>query len=47
MDLPSKPPAQIVFNNRRKIQRYILVVMDKTKHEKILCQPLQTNIKQY
>ncbi len=45
--LTSKLLEQIVFITRAKIEEHILIVMDKSTHEELLFQPLQTNIKQF
>ena len=47
MELPSKLLEQIAFNARPKIEEHMLIVMDKSTHEKHLSQPLQTNNKQF
>ena len=47
MELPSKLLEQIAFNTRSRIEEHMLIVMDKSTHEKHLSQPLQTNIKQF
>ena len=47
MELPSKLLEQIAFNTRSDIEERMLVVMDKSTHEKHLSQPLQTKIKQF
>ena len=47
MDLPNKILKQIAFNTRAKIEKHILVVMDKSTHEEHLSHLLQTNIKQF
>ena len=36
---------QIAFNTRLKIEEHMLIVMDKSTHDKHLSQPLQTNKK--
>ena len=38
---------QIAYNSSSKIGEHILVVIDKSTHEEHLCQPLQTNNKQF
>ena len=47
MELPSKLLEQIAYNTRSKIQEHILIVMNKSRHEEHLFQPLQTNNKQF
>ena len=47
MELLSKLLEQIVFNTKLKMEEHMLIVMDKSTHEEHLCQPLQTNIKQF
>ena len=47
MELPSKLLEQIVYNTRPKIEKHMLIVMDKSTHEEHLYQPLQTNNKQF
>ena len=47
MDVPSKLLEQGAFNTRPKIKEHIIVVMDKTTHERHLSQPLKTNIRQF
>ena len=47
MQLPSKLLEQIVYNTRPKIEEHMLIVMDKSTHEKHLSEPLQTKIKQF
>ena len=47
MELPSEIFEQIAFNTTPKIKEHMLIVMDKSNHEEHLCQPLQTNIKQF
>ena len=47
MELPSKSLEQIAFITRPKIEKHMLIVMDKTIHEEHLFQPLQTNNKQF
>ena len=47
MELPSKFLEQIAFNTRPKIDEHLLIVMDKSTHEKHLSQPLQTKNKQF
>ena len=46
MELPSKLLEQKAFNTRPKIED-MLIVMNRSKHEKHLSQPLQTNNKQF
>ena len=43
MELPSKSLEQIAHNTRPKIQKHMLIVMDKSGHEEHLSQTLQTN----
>ena len=45
MELPSKISKQIAHNTRPKIEEHMLIVMDKSTHEKQLLQPLQYNNK--
>ena len=47
MELPSKVLEQIAFNTRAKTEEHMLIVMDKSAHEKNLSQSLQTNNKQF
>ena len=47
MELPSKISKQIAFNTRPKIDKHMLIVMEKSTHEEDLSQPLQTNNKQF
>ena len=47
MELPSKILKQIVFNTRPKIDKHMLIFMEKSTHEEDLSQPLQTNNKQF
>ena len=47
MELPSKLLEEIAFNTRTKIEKHMLIVMDKSTHEEHLFQPLQTNNKQF
>ena len=47
MELPSNILEQIAFNTELKIEEHILIVMDKSTHEKHLSQLLQTNNKQF
>ena len=47
MELPSKLLEQIAFNTRPKIEKHMLIIMDKSTHEEHLSQPLQTNNKQF
>ena len=46
MELPSTP-AKKAFNTRRKIEVRMLIVLEKSTHELILSQPLQTIKKRY
>ena len=46
MELPSKIIEQIAFITRSRTEEHILIVMDKSTHEKHLSQPLQTIINQ-
>ena len=39
MELPSKLLEQIAFNTRPKIEEHMLIVMDRSCHEKHLSQP--------
>ena len=41
MELPSKLLEQIAFNTRPKIEKHMLIIMDKSTHEEHLFQPLQ------
>ena len=47
MEQPSKIVEEIAFNTRPKVEKHMLVVMDKSTHEERLAQPIQTNNKQY
>ena len=47
LELPSKLVEQIVFNTRPEVEEHMLIVMDKSTHEELLSQPLQTNDKQF
>ena len=47
MELPSKILEQTAFNTKPKIEEHMVMVMDKSSHEKHLYQPLQTNNKQF
>ena len=47
MELPSKLLEQIAYNTRPKIEKHMLIVMDKSTHEEHLSQPLQTKNKQF
>ena len=47
MELPSKLLKQIAFKTRPRIEKHILIVMDKSTHEGQLSQSLQTNKKQF
>ena len=47
MELPSKLLEQIAFDTRPKVQKHMLIVMNKSTHEEHLYQPLQTNSKQF
>ena len=47
MELPNKLLEQIAFNTRPKIEEHMLFVMDKSTHEELLFQSLQTNNKQF
>ena len=47
MELPIELLEQIAFNTRPKIEEHILFIIDKSTHEEHLCQPLQTNNKQF
>ena len=47
MYLSSKLLEQIEINTRPKIEEHMLIVMDKSTHEELLYQPLQTNNKQF
>ena len=43
MELPSRTIEEIAFITRPKIEKHMLIVMDKSKHEEHLSQPLPTN----
>ena len=45
MELPNKFLEQVAFKTRPKIEEHMLIVMDKSTHEELLSQPLQTNNK--
>ena len=47
MELPSKLLEQIAFNTRPKIEEHMLVVMDRSTHEKLLSEPIHTNKKRF
>ena len=47
MELPRKLLEQIAFNTRLKIEKHMLIVMDKSTYEEHLAQLLQTNNKQF
>ena len=47
MELPSKILERIAFNTRAKIEEHMLVVMDESRHEEHLSQPLQTINEQF
>ena len=47
MELPSKLLEQTAYNTGPKIEEHMLIVMDKSTHEELLSQPLQTNNKQF
>ena len=47
MELPSKILQQIALNTRPKVEEQMLIVMNKSPHEEHICQPLQTNNKQF
>ena len=47
MELPGKFLEQIAFNTRPKIEKHMLITMDKSTIEEHLPQPLQTNNKQF
>ena len=47
MTLPNKLLEQIAFNTRPKLEEHMLIVMDKSTHEELLSQSLQTTNKQY
>ena len=47
MELPCKLLEQIAFNTRPKIEEHMLIVKDKSTHEELLSQPIQTNNKQF
>ena len=46
MELPSKVSEEPAFITRPKIEKHMLIVMDKRTHEEHLDQPLQTSNKQ-
>ena len=47
MELPSKLLEQIAFNTRPKIEKQMLIILDKSTYKEHLSQPLQTNNKQF
>ena len=47
MELPSNLLEQIAFNTRPKIEKHMLIVVDKSTHEEHLFEPLQTINKQF
>ena len=47
MELPSKLLEQIAYNTRPEIEEHSLLIMDDSKTEEHLSQPLQTNNKQF
>ena len=47
MGTPSKLLEQIAFNTRSKIEKLMLIVMDKSTHEDHVSQPFQTKNKQF
>ena len=47
MEIPSKLLEETAFNTRAKIEKHMLIVMDKSIHEEHLFQPLQANNKQF
>ena len=47
MELPSKILEEIAFITRPKIEEHMLIVLDKSTHEKHLFQQLQTYNKQF
>ena len=47
MELPSKVLEQIAINTTPKIEKHMLIVMNKSTHEEHLFQPLQTKNKQF
>ena len=47
MKLSSETFEQIAFNTRPRIEEHLLIIMDKSKHEVHLFQPLQINKKQF
>ena len=47
MELPCKLLEQIAHFARPKSEEQLLIVLDKSTHEEHLCQPLQTNNKQF
>ena len=46
MELPTKLLEQISFNTRPKIEKHMIIVVDKSSHEEHLAQPLHINNKQ-
>ena len=44
MELPSKLIELIAIVTRPKVEEHMLMVLDRSKHEKHLSQPLETNI---
>ena len=47
MKLQTKLWQKICFDTRPEIEEHMLIVMDRATHEENLCQPLQTNNKQF
>ena len=47
MELLSKLLEQIAFNTRPKLEEHMLIVMEKSTHEKHLSQPLQASNKRF
>ena len=47
MEPPGKILEQIVFNTRRKIEKHISIVLDKSTHKEHSSQPIQTNNKHF
>ena len=47
MELPSKILEQIASKTKPKLDKQILIVMDRSTHEEHLSQPLQTKNKQF
>ena len=47
MVLSNKTLDQIVFNTRAKIEEHMLIVMEKSIHELLLDESLQTSKKQF